>query len=113
MSVVKVKCPVCGSENVSKNGTLKVGKQQYICNNKQCHKSSFILDYTYNACKSEVKNKIIPMTLNGSDIKDISRMLTDNICVDMIKVEIDELWSFVKNKKKQKWSCKAHQYCTT
>ena len=103
MSVVKVKCPVCGSENVSKNGTLKVGKQQYICNNKQCHKSSFILDYTYNACKSEVKNKIIPMTLNGSDIKDISRMLTDNICVDMIKVEIDELWSFVKNKKKQKW----------
>ena len=103
MSVVKVKCPVCGSENVSKNGTLKVGKQQYICNNKQCHKSSFILDYTYNACKPEIKNKIIPMTLNGSDIKDISRMLTDNICVDMIKVEIDELWSFVKNKKKQKW----------
>ena len=40
-----------------KNGTLKVGKQPYICNNKQCHKSSFILDYTYNACKSEVKNK--------------------------------------------------------
>ncbi len=30
-------------------------------------------------------------------------MLTDNICVDMIKVEIDELWSFVKIKKKQKW----------
>jgi hypothetical protein len=40
----------------------KVGKQQYICNNKQCHKSSFLLDYTYNACKSEVKSKIIPMT---------------------------------------------------
>ena len=39
------------------------------------------------------------MTLNGSDIKDISRMLTDNICVDMIKVEIDELWSFVKIKR--------------
>lgn len=26
MSVVKVKCPVCGSKNVSKNGTSKVGK---------------------------------------------------------------------------------------
>ncbi len=73
MSVVKVKCPVCGSENVSKNGTSKVGKQQYICNNKQCHKSSFILDYTYNACKSEVKSKIIPMTLNGSGIREISQ----------------------------------------
>ena len=62
MSVVKVKCPVYGSENVSKMVHHKVGKQQYICNNKQCHKSSFILDYTYNACKPEVKNKIIPMT---------------------------------------------------
>ena len=30
----------------TKNGTSKVGKQQYICNNKQCSKSSFILDYT-------------------------------------------------------------------
>ena len=75
MSVVKVKCPVCGSENVSKNGTSKVGKQQYICNNKYCSKSSFILDYTYNACKPEIKNKIIPMTLNGSGIRDISRVL--------------------------------------
>ena len=75
MSVVKVKCPMCGSENVSKNGTSKVGKQQYICNNKQCSKSSFILDDTYNACKTEIKNKIIPMTLNGSGIRDISRVL--------------------------------------
>ncbi len=32
MSVVKVKSPICGSENISKNGTSKVGKQQYICN---------------------------------------------------------------------------------
>jgi transposase-like protein len=33
------------------------------------------LDYTYNACKPEVKNKIIPMALNGSGIRDISRIL--------------------------------------
>ena len=30
MSIVKVKCPMCGSENVSKNGTSKVGKQVII-----------------------------------------------------------------------------------
>ena len=53
----------------------KVEKQQYICNNKCCSKSSFILDYTYNACKPEIKNKIIPMTSNGSGIRDISRVL--------------------------------------
>ena len=28
---------------------------------------------------------------------------TNSICMDIIKVEADELWSFVKNKKKQKW----------
>lgn len=28
---------------------------------------------------------------------------TDTICVDIIKVEVDELWSFVKNKKNQRW----------
>ena len=28
---------------------------------------------------------------------------TDNICVDIIKVEVDELWSFVKNKNNQRW----------
>ena len=28
---------------------------------------------------------------------------TNNICIDIIKAEIDELWSFVKNKNNQKW----------
>ena len=28
---------------------------------------------------------------------------TDTICVDIIKVEVDELWSFVKNKRNQRW----------
>ena len=28
---------------------------------------------------------------------------TDTICVDVIKVEVDELWSFVKNKNNQRW----------
>ena len=41
----------------------KVGKQQYICNNKHCSKSSFILDYTYNACKPERGLKISTTTV--------------------------------------------------
>ncbi len=28
---------------------------------------------------------------------------TNSICMDIIKVEADELWSFIKNKKKQRW----------
>ena len=31
--VVKIKCSVCGSENVSKNGTLKQRKKIYACKN--------------------------------------------------------------------------------
>ncbi len=51
MTYISVKCPLCGCENVSKNGSTKSGKQQYICNNKNCKKSSFILDYTYSATR--------------------------------------------------------------
>lgn len=78
MTYISVKCPVCGSENVSKNGSTKSGKQQYICNNKNCKKSSFILNYTYNASKPEIKNKIVLMTINGSGIRDIARVLKIN-----------------------------------
>lgn len=75
MTYISVKCPVCGSENVSKNGSTKSGKQQYICNNKNCKKSSFILNYTYNASKPKIKNKIVLITINGSGIRDIARVL--------------------------------------
>ncbi len=75
MTYISVKCPLCGCENVSKNGSTKSGKQQYICNNKNCKKSSFILDYTYNASKPEVKSKIVAMAINGSGIRDIARVL--------------------------------------
>lgn len=68
----------------------KVGKQQYICNNKHCSKSSFILDYTYNACKPEIKNKIIPMALNGSGIRDIVRVL---------KISTTTVMNYIKKKK--------------
>lgn len=75
MTYISVKCPVCGSEKVYKNGRTKSGKQQYMCNNKNCKKLSFIVDYTYNASKPEIKNKIVPMTVNGSGIRDIARIL--------------------------------------
>ncbi len=75
MTYISVKCPLCGSEKVSKNGSTKSGKQQYICNNKNCKKSSFILDYTYNASKPEVKSKITTMAINGNSIRDIAKVL--------------------------------------
>lgn len=75
MALVNVKCPTCGCEDVVKNGFTKQAKQRFICKNPNCDTSSFILDYTYNGHKPETKEKVIDMTLNGSGIRDISRVL--------------------------------------
>lgn len=47
----KVKCPFCGSEDVSLFGKTKRGTQRYICYNKNCSHKTFQLEYKYNACK--------------------------------------------------------------
>jgi transposase-like protein len=73
---INVKCPYCGSKEVSKNGFSLSGKQRYRCYNEQCKKSSFILDYTNKGYLPEIKKKVINMSLNGSGIRDISRVLS-------------------------------------
>lgn len=87
MTYISVKCPKCGCENVSKNGKTSYGKQQYICNNINCTKSSFILDFSYNASKPEVKSKISVMPINGSGIRDIARVLniSPNTVINTLK----------------------------
>ena len=72
MAVVEVKCIKCSSTTVIKHGQSKIGKQRYYC--KSC-KSSFLLEYTYNAYKPNTKETIIKMTANASGIRDISRVL--------------------------------------
>jgi len=73
MAVLSVKCPKCGSTYVIKHGrTVSFGKQRYLC--KGC-RNSFLLEYTYNAYKSETEETIIKMTANASGIIDISRVL--------------------------------------
>jgi len=74
MQMAKVKCPKCKDTKISKNGTEK-GKQRYICNNKNCSKKSFMLEYEYTGCEHGIDEKIISMTANASGISDISRVL--------------------------------------
>jgi len=95
-------------------------KQRYRC--KDCGKQ-FLTRYTYRAYLPETKTLIIKMTLNGSGIRDISRVLeiSANTVLTTIKqrateiseprvpkrignVEIDEFWSFVEKKKSQRWT---------
>ena len=56
---IKVRCPTCNTDDISKNGHTKIEKQRYCCNNEDCEKKSFLLDYTYNACNDDVKEKVV------------------------------------------------------
>jgi len=75
MKTIKVKCPKCKSENISKNGVTLKKQQRYICNNKDCNKKSFRLEYEQNGSKHGINETIISMSINGSGIRDISRVL--------------------------------------
>ena len=75
MALTPVFCPCCHTHNVIKRGFSSNGKQRYICKNESCRCNSFITDYSYNALIPGVKPKIVEMTLNGSGIRDIARVL--------------------------------------
>ena len=118
MCYEEVACPRCSSLNVKKNGITRQQKQRYRC--KDCERQ-FITDYTYQAYKAEVRSLVLPMTMNGSGIRDISRVLSisTNTVLRLIRqaaekvhepvvpqriadLELDEFWSFVEKKKRQR-----------
>lgn len=74
MVTVNLKCPFCNSENIGKYG-FQNGKQRYKCNNPECTHRTFIIDYTYNACKPNIEQEIIKLTIEGMGIRSISRKL--------------------------------------
>ena len=120
MCKVEIDCPHCQSLNLVKNGKTANKKQKYLC--KNCRKQ-FITDYTYQGCRPFIRSLILPMTLNSSGIRDISRVLkisTNTVQKVLLEeaakisevrpptkaktVELDEFWSFVGSKQKQRWT---------
>lgn len=75
MAFINVHCPDCKSNRIRKHGKTSDGKQRYYCENAACVRSTFILDYHQKARVAGVKDMIIDMTLNGSGIRDIGRVL--------------------------------------
>ncbi len=82
----------------------------------------FCLDYTYRACNPLERGKIVPMTLNGSGVRDIARVLCispttvlsvlrhaaaqipePRVPERILALEMDEMWSFVHRKEQQMW----------
>ncbi len=70
-----VECPHCHSTEVVKHGKSAVGKQRYRCQKENCPYRTFVLNQTYPGRTREVKQQIVEMTLNGSGVRDIARVL--------------------------------------
>jgi len=85
--LIPVQCPGCGdTETIVKFGRTHNEKQRYRCRTIECNKSTFIIDHERIGWLPEVKEKIIAMTLNGSGIRDISRVL--GVCTETVINEI-------------------------
>jgi transposase-like protein len=75
MAEAAVRCPHCQSEAVVKYGKTSTGKERFRCQQTpQCGRT-FLRSYAYPGCLPTVKQQIVEMTLNGSGIRDIVRVL--------------------------------------
>ena len=75
MAKIKVKCPYCGSEEISLYGKSRSGKQRYLCRNRACGHKTFQLEYKNNACQPGTKEKIVEIAMNGGGTRDTGRVL--------------------------------------
>ena len=76
MALISVVCPNCQSdESVVKNGRSAAGKQRFLCRSQSCQGRSFGLNPSYPGRVGAVKQQIVEMTLNGSGVRDIARVL--------------------------------------
>ena len=83
----KIKCPLCKTTMLGKAGKNAKGVQHYLCKNKTCKKHTFILKYDNKGCEE----KVIEMAINGSGIRDTSRVLK------MSKTTVMRLIKKIKN----------------
>ena len=75
MVLEPVECPVCGGTDMIKHGKSGEGKQRYLCQDQACYGKTFIRDYSDLGRLPQIKEQIIEMSLNGSGIRDIARVL--------------------------------------
>ena len=75
MAVELIRCPHCESERVVKYGMASNGKERFRCQQGESCGRTFIRAYAYPGRTPEVKQQIVEMTLNGSGVRDIARVL--------------------------------------
>ncbi len=57
-------------------GQTKDGRKRYVCQNTGCTRATFMCDYSYHAYQPGIKETIIDMTMSGSGVRDIARVLS-------------------------------------
>jgi transposase-like protein len=75
MVSVAVQCPHCQSVDVIKAGKQSNGAQRYQCQNGQCARRIFLLQYQNRGRVPEVRRQVVDMAINGSGIRDTARVL--------------------------------------
>ena len=82
-----VLCPYCGTDNVHKNGRSENGKQRFLCNNRECLRRTFILEFTYNAYNPKVRESVYEHIVNGNGTRATARLLgiSKNTVTDLLK----------------------------
>src|SRR5262247_3454705 len=75
MVSVPVQCPYCQSTEVIKAGKQDNGTQRYRCQNEQCMRRIFLLQYQDRGRIPEIRRQVVDLALNGSGIRDTARVL--------------------------------------
>jgi transposase-like protein len=75
MVSIPVQCPYRQSTEVIKAGKQGNGTQRYRCQNGQCPRRIFLLQYHDRGRIPEIRRQVVDMALNGSGVRDTARVL--------------------------------------
>ena len=75
MVSVPVQCQHGHSTEVIKAGKYANGTQRYRCQNEQCMRRIFLLQYQDRGRIPEIRRQVVDLALNGSGIRDTARVL--------------------------------------
>jgi len=90
---IVVKCPFCGSENITRQGWQN-GKQTYRCENSECPKKYFTESYTNKGCDPDVRRQVLVMAANGNGTRATARTLgiSPNTVTAVLKEQESQIW---------------------
>ena len=120
---VEMTCPTCGSHDISKNGTTRRGKQNHKC--RDCNRQ-FVEDPQWQPKDKHEQRLVDLLLLEKIPLAGIARATGVseswlqsyvNVCYGLVpkaaevmpkakgklKVQMDELWSFVDDKGNKQW----------